>query len=94
MSTVFSPSSASVGMGTAADRGIGRTSRFDGSRSLATMPYRIEYIDLRYPNGYAVRMKGVSTVDAATAAKNAALAAAAAARAASRPAPQTTPTPK
>ena len=37
MSTVFSPSSASVGMGTAADRGIGRTSRFDGSRSLATM---------------------------------------------------------
>lgn len=37
MSTVFSPSSAPVGMGTAADRGIGRTSRFDGSRSLATM---------------------------------------------------------
>ena len=37
MSTVFSPSSASVGMGTAADRGIGRTHRFDGSRSLATM---------------------------------------------------------
>ena len=37
MSTVFSPSSAPVGMGTAADRGIGRTSRFAGSRSLATM---------------------------------------------------------
>jgi hypothetical protein len=37
MSTVFSPSSAPVGMGAAADRGIGRTSRFDGSRSLATM---------------------------------------------------------
>lgn len=37
MSTVFSPSPSSVGMGPAADKGAGRARRFDGSRSLATM---------------------------------------------------------
>ncbi|MFC3682421.1 hypothetical protein [Hydrogenophaga luteola] len=37
MSTVFSPSPSSVGMGPAAEKGAGRARRFDGSRSLATM---------------------------------------------------------
>lgn len=35
-----------------------RLSRFveHWPRSLATLPYRITYVDLRYPNGFAVRM--------------------------------------
>ena len=35
-----------------------RLQRFVGQwkRHLATLPYRIEYIDLRYPNGFAVKM--------------------------------------
>ena len=35
-----------------------RLQRFVGqwTRHLATLPYRIEYIDLRYPNGFAVKM--------------------------------------
>jgi hypothetical protein len=37
MSTVFSPSPASVGMGPAAEKGAGLARRFDGARSLATM---------------------------------------------------------
>ena len=73
---------------------MARATQFVATVGQVTTRYQrdIESADLRYPNGYAVRMKGVSTVDAATAAKNAALAAAAAARAASRPAPKPTPT--
>lgn len=73
---------------------MARAAQFVATVGQITARYQrdIESADLRYPNGYAVRMKGVSTVDAATAAKNAALAAAAAARAASRPAPKPTPT--
>lgn len=73
---------------------MARAAQFVATVGQVTTRYQrdIESADLRYPNGYAVRMKGVSTVDAATAAKNAALAAAAAARAASRPASKPTPT--
>ena len=73
---------------------MARAAQFVSTVGQVTTRYQrdIESADLRYPNGYAVRMKGVSTVDAATATKNAALKAAAAARAAARPAPKPTPT--
>ncbi|MDC7713341.1 cell division protein FtsQ/DivIB [Vogesella sp. LYT5W] len=38
-------------------------------RSLANMPYRIEYIDLRYPNGFAVKMPDYKAASTATANK-------------------------
>lgn len=68
---------------------MARAAQFVATVGQITTRYErdIESADLRYPNGYAVRMKGVSTVDAATAAKVAAQAArtaAAAARAAAR----------
>lgn len=81
------------------DRGelMARAAQFVATIGQVTARYQrdIESADLRYPNGYAVRMKGVSTVDAATAARNAAEAAAkaaAAARAAARSASKPTPT--
>ena len=35
-------------------------------RSLATLPYRITYVDLRYPNGFAVRMPDYKAPPTAT----------------------------
>ncbi|WP_342130528.1 cell division protein FtsQ/DivIB [Hydrogenophaga sp. OTU3427] len=50
---------------------MARAAQFVGTVGQVTARYQrdIESADLRYPNGYAVRMRGVSTVDAATAAK-------------------------
>ncbi|HEX5390902.1 MAG TPA: cell division protein FtsQ/DivIB [Burkholderiaceae bacterium] len=66
---------------------MARAAQFVATVGQVTARYQrdIESADLRYPNGYAVRMKGVSTVDAATAAK-------VAARPAPKPAPKPTPT--
>ena len=66
---------------------MARAAQFVATVGQVTTRYQrdIESADLRYPNGYAVRMKGVSTVDAATAAK-------VAARPAPKPAPKPTPT--
>ena len=65
---------------------MARAAQFVATVGQVTTRYQrdIELADLRYPNGYAVRMKGVSTVDAATAAKQVAKPA--------RPAPKPTPT--
>jgi cell division protein FtsQ len=71
---------------------LARAAQFVATVGQVTTRYQrdVESADLRYPNGYAVRMKGVSTVDAATAARLAAKTAATTAPAASRAAPPPT----
>jgi len=52
-----------LGRGSVEDRALRFASHWKGT--LALLPYHVAYVDMRYPNGFAVRMPGYSASQAA-----------------------------